>query len=89
VHVRLVASPAWRQSNLARREEIDVLHAQERVEELESSRRRLVKSFFHRDIDDPLLYDAVLNVETLGASGAARVIAGLAEAKLASVEAAR
>jgi hypothetical protein len=87
VHVRLVASEGWRQANMARRLGCSSAQAKDHIKELEASRKRLVSSFFHRDIEDPLLYDAVLNVESLGPAGVAAVVAELVRRKsAASVE---
>jgi len=40
-----------------------------------------VKSNFDQDIDDPLLYDAVLNTGRLGFQQTAGILAGMIEAR--------
>jgi len=40
-----------------------------------------LKSNFEKDIDDPLLYDAVLNTATLGFDRTADILAGMIAAK--------
>lgn len=63
VHVRLVApEPArvrWMMSKLRLSQE----EARALVREQDQQRRRMLNTFFNRDIDDPLLYDAVWNTD--------------------------
>ncbi len=65
VHVRLVdAKP----NRIRRMEEIFHLteeQAKKQVQEQDVARARLVKDYFNRDIEDPLLYDVVWNTDTV------------------------
>jgi cytidylate kinase len=45
------------------------------AEEQDLARRRYVKQFFAKNIDDPLLYHLVLNTDLLSIDAAARMIA--------------
>jgi len=47
--------------------------------ETDEGRREFVKRFFHRDINDPLLYDLVINVQHIGMTKAVeQIVAALA-----------
>jgi hypothetical protein len=63
VHVRLVAPAAYRAAVIAKREKLDPDEARDLMLCRDKERRKLVKSFFNRDIADPMLYDAVWNTE--------------------------
>ena len=53
--------------------------ARQYVRETDEGRREFVKRFFRRDINDPLLYDLVVNVQYIGMAKAVdQIIAGLA-----------
>ena len=47
----------------------------------DAGRRRYVKTNFDQDIEDPLLYDAVLNTSSLGFERTADILASLVAAK--------
>ena len=49
--------------------------AREIVRKGDLARNRYLKDHFHADIDDPLLYDLVINTARLSAAAVARVIA--------------
>lgn len=61
VHIRLVAPKSSRVVWMMKRFKLSKDAATEAVEKQDADRRKLVKLFFHRDIEDPLLYDAVWN----------------------------
>jgi len=63
--VRLVGSEKHRIDHLGDREGLDHQRAKKLVDDLDHRRARLVRHYFGRDIDDPLLYDIVLNTTTL------------------------
>jgi len=53
-------------------------HARRFVRETDQGRRDFVKRFFHHDINDPLLYDLVINVQHVSMADAAeQIIAAL------------
>lgn len=61
VHVRLVAPHAQRLVRIMKRFRLGREEARETMEQQDADRRKMVRSFFNRDIDDPLIYDAVWN----------------------------
>jgi cytidylate kinase len=63
--VRLVANEARRVARLAARDGLEQRAAEKLVHETDHRRARLVRHYFGRDIDDPLLYDLVINTTTL------------------------
>jgi cytidylate kinase len=82
VHVRLVAPLEVRIKRLMKLREIDSeAEAREQLEELDESRRKLVRVYFDRDIDDPLLYDVVFNTDSVPLEEVARAVLGLVQFK--------
>ena len=63
VHIRLVASEETRVKKMAKLMGMDEKSALAKVRELEKGRARMAKTFFDRDINDPLCYHAVFNVD--------------------------
>jgi cytidylate kinase len=88
VHLRLVASKDCRLETLMGRYRWDRVEAERRMEEMERARRLLVSAYFKKDIDDPLLYDAVINVERVPREDIARFALDMVERKAAEVLAA-
>lgn len=86
VHLRLVASKGWRLASLMRQKGCGHAEAEKLMSEMDVSRRRLVASCFHQDIDDPLLYDAVINVERVHPDAAAGLAVELVRRKAAQRE---
>jgi cytidylate kinase len=82
VHIRLVASRKTRVERMASRLGLDSAHASRWVDEHDAGRARLVKDFFKRDINDPLLYDLVCNTDTMSLSQIASAAVRLAESRL-------
>ena len=82
VHVRLVGSVATRTANLARAMNIDVKKASAKLVELDKGRARLVKDFFDKDIQDPLLYHATFNIDALTPAEIAAQIVDMVEARM-------
>lgn len=74
LHVRLVASLERRveyfmkNRKCTRDEALDFINVEDR------GRRRYIKEYFDKDIDDPLLYHMVLNTELLGLDATAELI---------------
>lgn len=75
-HVRLVGSLEKRMEYLQRLEKISRKEAHAMIEHEDRGRRRYLKKYFGKDIDDPLLYHAVINTDLLSYEEAARMIAG-------------
>ena len=65
VHIRLVAAEAARTRWMMEKLHIDKEQARQLIREQDGDRRRMVRAFFNRNIDDPLLYDATWNSETV------------------------
>jgi cytidylate kinase len=80
-HIRLVAPESVRLAHLKAHLKLDDKAAQKYLHDEDAGRRRYVKTNFDRDIEDPLLYDAVLNTATLGFERTADVIASMVAAK--------
>lgn len=81
LHVRLVAPESVRLAHLKSYFKMDDKAAEKYLRDEDAGRRRYVKTNFEKDIDDPLLYDAVLNTATLGFEHTADVIAEMLTAK--------
>jgi cytidylate kinase len=81
IHVRLVAPENIRLAHLQKHFGLDEKSAAKYLREHDEGRRRYVKTNFERDIEDPLLYDAVLNTGLLGFEKTADLLAGMVAAK--------
>jgi cytidylate kinase len=64
VRIRLVASRPSRVKWMVHKLHVPHEEAEKLVAQQDAERRKMVKTYFDRDIDDPLLYDAVWNTET-------------------------
>lgn len=65
LHLRLVASLPARVRRMMAVKDVSEKEARRAVAERDRARADLVESYFHRDINDPLLYDMVWNTETM------------------------
>lgn len=74
LHVRLVAPIDTRIRRIAAAQGIGPEAAAAHLEAHDEARRRFVKTNFGQEIDDPLLYDLVLNTEHFPAPVAARLV---------------
>jgi hypothetical protein len=74
-HVRLVGSLGKRLERLQQANGLAATAALKLAEEQDLARRRYVKQFFGKNIEDPLLYHLVLNTDLLSIDAAARMIA--------------
>ncbi|MFM8718488.1 MAG: AAA family ATPase [Chthoniobacterales bacterium] len=81
LHVRLVAPETVRLAHLKSHLKMDDKAAEKHLHDEDAGRRRYLKSNFEKDIDDPLLYDAVLNTASLGFDRTAHILAGMIAAK--------
>ena len=75
-HVRLVAPLATRIRHAAEYHHLS--EAEAVVNEQDHARRRYLRRYFNAEIDDPTLYDVMLNTGRLGFARTAEVIAQLA-----------
>ncbi|HVA48761.1 MAG TPA: cytidylate kinase-like family protein [Pirellulales bacterium] len=76
--VRLIAPKHFRIEQVRLLQGISLEQAREWVDQTDRDRREFVLQHFHHDVHHIHLYDLVLNVEKLGADGAARQIAAAA-----------
>lgn len=83
VHVRLVASEETRVKRMMQMLECGEKEARRKVREQDRDRRRLLHDFFSRDINDPLLYDAVFNTEMMAVPEIAAVVVDMIGQKMA------
>ena len=73
-HVRLIASEEDKIShvmeiyNLSRREAVDYIKKED------ENRKEYISHYFHKDVEDPLLYDFVINTSTVSHEEAADLI---------------
>ena len=74
-HVRLVAPLEHRIKHIQKYFGMSTKEAEEYIIREEAARKKYVKSYFFKDIDDPLQYHLILNTNLLGYDGAAEVIA--------------
>jgi hypothetical protein len=75
LHVRLVGSFWHRLQHVRMAHDLTAQEAEKLLEREDESHRRYLKRYFQKDIDDPLLYDLVINTDDLGHRRAALVIA--------------
>ena len=61
LHVRLIAPMPVRVERLRARYGWDATNAASRAHHVDEDRRRYVQRYFHRDVNDPLLYDVQIN----------------------------
>ena len=74
-HVRLVGAKDERIEYVQADRQVDRDTARRIVEHEDDGRRRYIKRYFHRDIDDPELYHLVINTTEIGRMTAAAMIA--------------
>ncbi len=74
-HVRLIASPEKRIEHLQEYYKLDRKRALKFMEKEDKGRRDYVKEYFDKNIDDPLLYDLVINTDRISYDQAAKLIA--------------
>jgi hypothetical protein len=67
LHLRLVSSLPTRVRRVMALRGLSEKAARQAVAARDRARAALVKNYFHREIDDPLLYDLVWNTETVSA----------------------
>jgi len=72
--VRIVAAEKYRIEKLMERHGTNAAEARRIMNDVDRGRRDFVRKFFHRDVNDPHLYDLVIAVDRLGPDAAARLI---------------
>lgn len=74
-HIRLVGSLDARTTFIKADRHLDERAARELIQQEDDGRRRYLKKYFHKEIDDPLLYHLVINTPVVGHAAAANLIA--------------
>jgi cytidylate kinase len=74
-HVRLVGSLERRVKRMQEAQQLNAKSALEVVHREDLGRKRYLKKYFNKDIDDPLLYHLVINTDLVPCGEAARMIA--------------
>ncbi|MGQ9571737.1 MAG: cytidylate kinase-like family protein [Dehalococcoidia bacterium] len=74
LHVLVQAPLKVRISHLAKRDQLTVEEAAKRIEEVDSGRAAFHRKFFKVDVDDPSLYDLVINTTRLPFTVAAETV---------------
>lgn len=72
--VRLIAPEKFRVAQIVESRGLSAAEARQHLAEVDRGRREFVARFFHHDVDDPHLYDLVLNVAHFGPAAAAERI---------------
>ena len=75
LHVRLIGSLERRIDHVMEYAQLDRKEASEYVRREDQGRKRYVEKYFESDIDDPLLYDLVINTDRVPYGEAGRLIA--------------
>jgi len=73
-HVRLVASKDRRTAHIQEYYHFTRERAVEFIKTEDMGRKKYVKKYFDKDIDEPLLYDLVINTDSLSFENAALII---------------
>jgi cytidylate kinase len=84
VHVRVIAPSAVRIERTAKEKVLSIEQAAGLVERSDLSRRNYLRKFYHAEVDDPCLYDLILNTEHLDVLSAAEVVCALARSHVSS-----
>jgi len=72
--VRIIAPEKFRIERTMQEKGLDAEAARQFVETTDRNRREFVRRYFHHDLDDPHVYDLVINVERIGIPGAVEQI---------------
>lgn len=72
--IRLVAPVSWCVARVMRELGLSADQAYRHICQVNGRRRDFVRRFFHRDIDDPRLYDLVINMAAVGPETAAGLV---------------
>ncbi|HUT12465.1 MAG TPA: cytidylate kinase-like family protein [Thermoguttaceae bacterium] len=76
--VRIIAPKKFRIERTMQEKGLDAEAARRLIENTDQNRREFVRRYFHHDVDDPHLFDLVINVERIGVPGAvAQIVSAL------------
>lgn len=73
-HVRLVASKEIRIRNIMESEGMNTTQAMKEIDRVDHGREHFIRRYFRKDIDDPMLYDLVINMGKFSIEAGAKVI---------------
>jgi cytidylate kinase len=76
LHVLVVAPLETRTKRIMQSMEVDEESAEKEIAHSDGSRREFIKRYFHAEMEDPVLYDIVINTEHLSFNDAASMIIG-------------
>ncbi len=79
IHVRLYAPFDLRVERIAQRHQISVDMARGQVQASDQARRRYLKRYYNANLDDPNLYDLMLNTANIRVETAALVVCEMVE----------
>lgn len=74
-HVRLVGSLAARIEHVMEAQQVNRAIATQMIDREDGGRRRYLKTYFDKDIDDPLLYHMTINTDAMSYESVAQLIA--------------
>jgi cytidylate kinase len=77
--VRLIAPISARVLSLMESDEMDAISAEQYIRHVDGVRARWVKMMYGRDIEDPVLYNMVINLKTLSILSACAIVTKAAE----------
>jgi len=84
-HVRLTGSVAHRAHYMEQLEGLSPKAAREFIRQEDRARERYVRTYFNKDINDPLLYHLVINTDLVSYEQAARLISQAVWQRMPSV----
>ncbi len=84
IHVRITAPLEQRIETITGLKAIPVDEARKMVQQIDDERAAFIRRHFHREIEDPLAYDMILNMARLGIDTAVELIERGLREKLAS-----
>lgn len=85
LHVRVVAPFPQRVETIARLRRIPFEEAEKLVHHTDGDRSHFIRTYFHREIEDPLGYDLIVNTAGIGVESAVGLIERALRQKLAKV----
>ena len=85
IHVRLEAPLESRVRRMMQSFGLSEKKAREEIEEKDKAKAGLVKTYFHKDIRDPLLYDALFNTDRINLDEIAKILIELVRSKAAGL----
>ncbi|MBI1390689.1 MAG: hypothetical protein GC154_19845 [bacterium] len=80
-HVRLIAPLDTRVRNLRQAEGMSEKQALDQIHEVDESRKKFIRRYFQREINDPLGYDLIINIEKLPLHAIIKIIVSAMKAR--------